>query len=232
MDSIVLATANRGDHASRKDLTNFLEGVDIASLNEMHSEKATRLWFRESKEWGIFEGLIEDSEADCVVWRHNSIRVTRRSSLLLLAADTRDGKHNMKKSLDIVKFEVRGADHGGLFSGIHQIQTVGTHDRRIAAKVYVHRVNRAYSQPARHDQASFCGGDWNAIWPHDVMTELHHGWNCDVELKPGLNTLGNRNIDYFVYRNLRAHKMVIDNVWTDNINGSDHDGKKIRVKLL
>jgi hypothetical protein len=113
---------------------------------------------------------------------------------------------------------------------VHQIQTVGTKNRYPAAKLFVSRVDD-YLGKDGNDRPTFVGGDWNAIYSHSVMKELREGdWRGDPEIKPGLNTLGNRNIDYFCYRNLEK-KMVIDNIWTQNIQGSDHNGKKLKVKF-
>jgi hypothetical protein len=229
MVSMVIATGNRGDHAKQKEIREFLEGTDITCLTEMMSEDQTREALRNSKTYGIYEGDREGSAANPLVWRHSSIEIRWRRCVPLIPEGKRDGKYNMQKSMNLVMAYHREARQEFLFGGVHQIQTVYTKDRYPAAKLFVSRVDDRLGEGEAHP--TFVGGDWNAVYSHAVMKELRQGdWRGDPTMKPGLNTFGNRNIDYFCYRNLDK-KMVIDNIWTQNIQGSDHNGKKLRVKF-
>jgi hypothetical protein len=228
MAIMTLGTGNRGNHAGEASIKAFLEGLDIASLMEMHSEDETRSALRASSKYGIFSGTREDAEADCVVWRHETIKIHTRKSIPLLPADKRDGKFNMQKSLNIVLAEHKPSGYEFWFGACHQIQTVYTKNRLPAAKLFVHRIDE-FAHPLL--RPVFIPADWNAIWPHEVMDEFRRGdWRTDATLKPGLNTFGNRNIDYFIWRNLGKGAKVTT-AWTENIEGSDHNGKKIKVNL-
>lgn len=232
MTSMVLGTGNRGNHANEKSIREFLKGTDIVALTEMHSEDETRQALRNSRQYGIFEGRREDSEANPIVWRHETIKIEWRRTVPLLEAGKRDGKYNMAKSMNLVHAVHRESCEHFLFASVHQIQTVYTKERRPAAKQFVHRIDQRLNKRRLDDLPTFVGGDWNAVWTHDVMDELREeGWRADPQLKGDLSTFKNRDIDYFVYRNLKG-QMKIRRKWTEPIGGSDHDGKKLRVQLL
>lgn len=227
MSRLAVGCVNRGDHLNRAEIAEAIDDLDIVALSEMHSEKQTREWFRESKTWGIFEGRREDSEASPVVWKHETIRVLHRQTIPLLVADKRGGKYNMAKSLNVVLARHRPSDKEFWYGSVHQIQTVYTKERSPAAKLHNHKINEWGEEL---DRAVLLMGDWNAIWTHFVMAELRRsGWKSDAAGKK-MPTFGGREIDYAVYRNLNKLGEITDRS-VNPIKGTDHKRKKLVLNV-
>jgi hypothetical protein len=141
----------------------------------------------------------------------------------------------MSKHLLLVRAQVKASGDQFWFGVYHQIQTLGQGERYRAAREATGEIESLVDD---FDLPVFLTGDWNAKWTHRVMDPFRkHGWRSDVTMRPQLDTFEERDIDYFLWKNLSARgntndrSLQVTKKWTENIVGSDHDAKKIRVLL-